>query len=218
MIIGLFVSGAHAAPTYYTQTGALPGALPTLTAKRNTFRTDASSAAVPLTLEGFESSVSGNPLDYGPFTMTLINGGSGFVSQFGNNLTTTQGTGVVDFNITGATSVLFNFDSDINAFGIDITSIDFNTTVSFLDSRGNTLSNFGVPNTFAGATFFGILNSQPFNMVRFNFSGFEVIAFDQLEFGPLVPEPPIMVSLLITAGIHACLARRRLPRRHQCYS
>lgn len=185
-------SVAFGLPTYFQADGALPGDWGLLTAERNLFRGAAAAGGVSLTMEGFESFSPGNPLDFGPFTATLT-AGTGFEQFVGNPLITTEGNSVLTFFTLGSTAVEFSFDAPINAFGVDITSIDYAppTTVSFLDDNGNFLNDFAVHGQWAGATFLGVLNSQPFSKARFDFAGSEYLNFDQLEFGPsgVVPEP-----------------------------
>lgn len=186
-------SVVYAVPTYYIASGVLPGQLGVLQAERNLWQT---AAGVPLSMEGFESFSSGNPIDFGPFTATLF-GGSGFDMISGNNLITTEGNSVMSFAY-GYTAVEFSFDAAINSFGIDITSIDFAppTTVSFLDEHGNFLNDFAIHDNWAGATFFGVNNDQAFSKARFDFTGSEILNFDYLQYGSgVVPEPSTMVLL-----------------------
>jgi hypothetical protein len=204
-------SVVYAVPTYYLANGALPTDLGVLTAERNVWQ---SAAGVSLSMEGFESFSAGNPLDFGPFTATLIDG-IGFTQISGNSLVTTEGNSVMDFVTLGSTAVEFSFDNAINAFGIDITSIDFpTTTVSFLDDNGTVLNDFAIDGQFAGATFFGVINDQSFSKARFNFTGNEFLNLDYLQYGSnpenTVPEPGTLSLLgLGLVGAAVTLLRKR---------
>jgi hypothetical protein len=201
----LISSSAYAIPNYWLASGVLPADLANLQAGRSNWQTAWGGA---LATEGFESFTAGNPIDFGPFTATL-NGGSGFNQQTGNNLITTEGNSVMTFEY-GYTSVEFAFDNAINAFGIDITSIDFAppTTISFFDDRGNAIYDFAIHDNWAGATFFGVTNDQAFSTVRFDFTGSEILAFDNLQFGSAVPEPATL-SLLGLGLLGLARAYRR---------
>ena len=202
----LFCNPSHAIPTYFTADAVLPNGIGTLISKRNEFHTMSTSNGATLALEGFESFTNGNPINFGAFTATLINGFNNSFTQVSNNFSiTTQPNSVMSFSTLGSTAVELAFTSVINAFGVDITSIDSTaTSISFLDDIGNVLNAFsvgGVSN--GGATFFGVFNNQAFSKVRFNFAGQETLNLDYLEFGTApslsVPEPKQM--LLIGLGI-----------------
>jgi hypothetical protein len=165
---------------------------------------------VVLSSEGFEVFAAGNPIDFGPFTIELVDG-NGFSQISGNNLITTEGDSVISFETLGSTVVDFAFDNPINAFGVDITSIDFApTTVSFLDDLGNTLDDFAMAE-FAGATFFGVTNNVAFSTVRFTFTGAEILNFDNLQFGArsAVPEPATLGMGLSALAILLVVARNQ---------
>jgi hypothetical protein len=213
----LFCNPSHAIPTYFTADAVLPNGIGTLASKRNEFHLTASSNATSLALEGFESFANGSPINFGGFTATLINGFNNSFTQVSNNISiTTQPISVLSFSTLGSTAVELAFNSVINAFGVDITSIDSTaTTISFLDDIGNVLNAFavgGVNN--GGATFFGVFNNQAFSKVRFNFAGQETLNLDQLEYGTApnvsVSEPYQMV--LLAAGITGLVAARRRKR------
>ncbi len=203
---------ANAVPVYYTAFGVLPTDLGTLQAARNTWRTAAGGTT---SVEGFESFSDGNPINFGGFTASLTNGG-GFNQSTGNNLITTEGNSVLTFTTfeTGSTAVDFTFGAAINFFGVDITSIDFDEThVSFLDNLGNVLNDFVVDPEFAGASFFGVINTQAFSTVRFEFTGDEFLNFDYVEYGSgsgVVPEPGTLTLLGVgLLGVARVIRRKR---------
>lgn len=201
-ILAITCAQVQAAPTYFTADAVLPGGIGTLQAERTLFQGAAAGQGVTLLTEGFEAFASGNPVNFPDFSLTHSGGGSGFSQISGNNLITTEGNSVISFTIDGATSTDFNFSSPINAFGIDITSIDQDiTTVSFLDDLGNVLNSFNNFAGFAGATFFGVVNDQAFNTVRFAFSGSEIINFDFLQYGASTSVPEPSAILLLAFGL-----------------
>jgi|GEM_PF-2573058 len=213
LLILLLVSStaALATPTYYLANADLPnGQLGILQAERALWQ----SAAGTLASEGFESYMEGNPLDFGAFQASLA-GGDGFWWQSGNNLITTEGNAVLYFLMHGnGTTVEFDFDYALNSFGLDITSIDFAppTTVTFLDDNGNVLNDFAIKDVWGGATFFGVVNDQAFSKVRFDFTGYEYLAFDYLQYssGPAIPEPTTLTLLgLGLLGAMGVIRRRR---------
>lgn len=220
VVAAVVSGGAHALPTYFTESAVLPGGLAALAAERELFRAASAGGGVSLSTESFELISAGTAIDFGPFTATLL-GGAGFSQISGNSLITTDGNSVLSFSRllispSGVVSVLFSFDAPINAFGIDLTSIDeTGTTVSFLDDLGNVLNNFAGTGSLGGATFFGVYNSQPFSTVRFDFlaSASEILNFDYLQFGVAgkVPEPASLA--LVGVGIAGLAAWRRRPER-----
>jgi PEP-CTERM motif len=180
-----------AAPVYFTADAILPAGIADLQTKR----TEWAAGAGTLTQNGFEAPfAAGSVVNFVDFSMALISGGGSFSTISNNNLITTEGTDVISFSTTGSTSVIFSFANSINAFGVDITSIDFApTTVSFYDNIGNELSAFNTFPGWAGATFFGVNNDEGFNSVVFSFTGSEILNFDNLQYGAsapaAVPEP-----------------------------
>jgi hypothetical protein len=209
-VLLLATTVSQAAPIYYTASDVLPAGLATLTAERTNFQLGAAGLGVVLSSEGFEVFAAGNPIDFGPFTIELVDG-VGFSQLTGNNLITTEGDSVISFDTLGSTVVEFAFDSPIHAFGVDITSIDFApTTVSFLDDLGNTLDDFAEAE-FASATFFGVTNDAAFSTVRFTFTGTETLNFDNLQFGArsAVPEPATLGMGLSACAIALVYARSR---------
>jgi len=200
-----------ASPTYYVASGVLPADLGVLQAERAVWQ---SATGGGLASEGFESFTDGNGIDFGPFTATKLDMG-GFYQISSNPLVTTQGNSVMAFDLLGSTAVEFAFDNAIHSFGIDITSIDFpSTTVSFLDNNGNMLNNFAIPGVWAGATFFGVTNTQAFSTVRFDFGGTdEILDFDYLQYSsnsPAIPEPGTLSLLgLGLVGLAGAIRRKR---------
>lgn len=216
ILILLLVSStaALASPTYYLANASIPnGEVGILQAERAIWQADVGFG--PLYTEGFESFTDGNPIDFGDFTATLINGG-GFWQQSGNDLVTTEGNSVMYFDMYGynnSTAVEFAFDEAIYAFGVDITSIDFAppTTVTFLDDNGNVLNDFAIQGVWGGATFLGVINDQAFSKARFNFTGDEFLCFDYLQYGgAAIPEPTTLTLLgLGLLGAIGVIRRRR---------
>jgi len=197
-------SAAAAVPVYTTADAVLPGGLGTLQTARSNAITSFGNA---VSTEGLNSGISGNSVALTDFTMSLSSGNFGQGS--GNNLVQTEGSGYASFGIPN--TLTFSFNSAINFFAIDITSIDFSgTTVSFFDNLGNTLNNFGAAPSFAAATFFAVANDVAFSTVSFSFGSRETIAIDNVQYGTSVAPVPLPASLpLLGAGIVAVGALRR---------
>lgn len=205
---------AQAAPVYVTAIAVLPGGLATLQAARSTWASNAAGLGAALSTEGFESFSAGNPINFGPFIATLTNG-TGFTQESGNNLITTQGSSVLQFvsSSTSLTSVEFVFGTAINAFGVDITSIDRpDLTVTFLDDLGNTVGGLASGQTTARALFFGVTNATAFTKARFTFNEVDTLNFDNLQWGSAgatVPEPgSLMLVALAILGLVAVQRQR----------
>jgi hypothetical protein len=213
----LFCDSSFATPTYFVgSTNFPPGGGPNaFYGMRNDFQSAALNNATNLALESFEGVIPNtNSINFtSGFTASLISGLNNAFSQVSGNFNiTTDGNAVLSFGTTGSTAAEFAFNSVINAFGIDITSIDqFSTQVSFLDDVGNVLNDFAYHGGTAGATFFGVYNNQAFRRVRFDFAGTEALNFDRLQFGTStnVPEPETLALLALgVAGL--VLMRRRI--------
>ncbi|MCU0648588.1 MAG: PEP-CTERM sorting domain-containing protein [Gemmatimonadaceae bacterium] len=216
VLLSLVLAGSmlHAQPAYRQANAELPAGLATLTASRTLWQGDATARGVAsLQTQGFETIADGNPLTFGGVTMQLQSSSGGFSGLSNNDLITTEGIRVMSFVTTGATFVDFTFAQAINAFGVDITSIDFTSTSgSFEDNLGNT-RNLGFAPVFAGASFFGVTNAQAFTSVRLSFTGSEILNFDNLQWGraTVIPEPSTVA--LFATGLIGLLGATRRRRR-----
>ncbi len=137
----LICTSSYAAPLYFTENAVLPDGLATLTTERSLFRNTSIINGVVFSTESFESFTPSNSINFGAFTVNLFSG-IGFDKVSNINLITTEVSSVLKFEATGETSVEFVFNDPINAFGVDITSIDFKETqISFSDNLDNVLDN-----------------------------------------------------------------------------
>lgn len=186
-------------PIYFIEDAVLPDELGTLQSEREKWKMQITD----LEQEGFEGLISAAPsLEFNHFTLNGVNLISSFSQAPGAPIISTEGSFILSFNTSGNTSVSFDFFEPINAFAIDITSIDWLTpSISFFDDIGNEYLNF---NTYIGrgsATFFGVFNDQPFSNVTFSFLGSEILSFDNLQYSlssSNIPEPSTVTCMLIS--------------------
>lgn len=202
------VASLSAQPLFRQATAVLPGGLATLQSERAVFAGDAGSLGAALSTEGFETAVAGHPLNFGGFTVSLLSGSFGVTND--NNLVITEGSRAINFETP--TTLRFTFSSAVNAFGLDITSIDFaSTSIDFADNLGNSTVLATAPE-FASANFFGVTNTQAFSWVDFTFAGDESIVLDNVQFGSAaaaVPEPATLFLLSIGAALLLAVQARR---------
>lgn len=179
---------------------------------RLTFET-ATSSTTTETFNAYVSNVNlvGATEDVGPFTMdgTAING-----------ISLIETDGSASFNVDGTAfwrgigttgSMVFNFDTAITAFGVDLFGINNSVERTQISIGAET---FYLPVVDASiASFFGVTSDIAFTTISFNLLQGEDAGIDNVTFGSApVPEP--VTLLLFGTGILG-LAGSRIRRKKE---
>lgn len=125
-------------------------------------------------------------------------------TRSGSNYQAVNGSVFVG-QVTGSTTLTWDFNQDISAFGFDIVSVNNQTSlVADFDGNGNESINLGVlSNSTYYNGFFGIIGEDSFNSIVFGNSGLvDTFTIDNLSFNEVtVPEPATLI--LLVSGILA---------------
>lgn len=153
---------------------------------------------------------------YPGFTMTMTSQGINAMVTTGHDPSFSagivEGSGSVWYDADNFGVITFAFDSLISAFAFFVTTSE-NVAVQM---EGFGLAAFNL--TANNPTFFGVINPDQFQSVRFATDPNPLVAFDALQFGIVapttVPEPPAWALLVSGLGIFAWSIRassRRAP-------
>ncbi len=179
----------------------------------------------PLEFEGFETAFSqdeqvGFPIGASEFSFQLgEDSTSQHVVSTSSNIFVKDGNRAVRFSINPS-KIQFTFTNPINAFGVDITNVDGDFGIRFLDNLGNELQ-FVDESGQVEDLFFGVINTTPFTLVQFDFTrpeplssddfdlgnGLGFVGFDNVEFGPQssgvqqIPTPSGIVQWLVVGAL-----------------
>jgi hypothetical protein len=195
----------------------------TLISARDTFRAAVGDLGGSLSFQGFndffpeENATQYFQLNGAGLLKVTENSVSEHVVSTAEAIYVTEGARAIRMSINNPSTYTFHFDRPLNAIGIDVSDVDFDSgELQIVDNLGNMLLSFNSPSSTAQDVFFGLINTQAYDTITIvaagnpnkSFGGF--IGFDNLEFGvapqalddPIpTPEPASVLVWALVASV-----------------